>query len=161
MNVVLKLLGGIAALLAIFACVIVLLTFTPLSSTPIGQSVHGMLGFGTNAATNAALDASGIKSKAEDALYSNAADIAAQTGMSEDQVNQAIDSLDINSWSVTSLPSGVKETGSQNVSYGGVSAEVTTYDDPSYISVTAEGQTFTLEVPESAQEYMSLLEYVG
>ena len=40
MNVVLKLLGGLAALLAILACVIVLFTFTPLSSTPIGQSVH-------------------------------------------------------------------------------------------------------------------------
>ena len=119
-----------------------------------------MLGFGTNAVTNAAIDASGIKTKAEDALYSNAADIAAQTGMSESQVNQAIDSLDIENWSITSLPSDVEATGSQSVSYGGVSAEVTTYDDPSYISVTAEGQTFTLEVPESAQEYMSLLGYL-
>ena len=158
MKVMLRLLGGIAALLAILACVIVLFTFTPLSSSPLGQSVQGLLGFGTNAATNAAIDASGIKTKAEDALYSNAADIAAQTGMSESQVNQAIDSLDIENWSVTSLPSDVEETGSQSISYGGVSA--TTYDDPSYISVTAEGQTFTLEVPESAQEYMSLLGYL-
>lgn len=160
MKVMLRLLGGIAALLAILACVIVLFTFTPLSSSPLGQSVQGLLGFGTNAATNAAIDASGIKTKAEDALYSNVADIAAQTGMSESQVNQAIDSLDIENWSVTSLPSDVEETGSQSISYGGVSAEVTTYDDPSYISVTAEGQTFTLEVPESAQEYMSLLGYL-
>ena len=160
MKVMLRLLGGIAALLAILACVIVLFTFTPLSSSPLGQSVQGMLGCGTNAVTNAAIDASGIKTKAEDALYSNAADIAAQTGMSESQVNQAIDSLDIENWSITSLPSDVEATGSQSVSYGGVSAEVTTYDDPSYISVTAEGQTFTLEVPESAQEYMSLLGYL-
>ena len=104
MNVVLKLLGGIAALLALFACAIVLFTFTPLSSTPLGQSMQDMLGSGTNAATNAAIDASGIKTKAEDALYGNAAEIAAQTGMSEDQVNQAIDKLDIDSWAVTSLP---------------------------------------------------------
>lgn len=160
MNVVLKLLGGLAALLAILACVIVLFTFTPLSSTPIGQSVHGMLGLGTNAATNAAIDASGIKSKAEDTLYANASDIAAQTGMSEERVNQAIDNLDINNWSVTSLPNDAKETGTQAVNYGGISAEVTTYEDPSYITVSAEGQTFTLEVPNSAQDYLSLLGYL-
>ena len=59
MNAVLKILGGIAALLAIFACVVVLCTFTPLSTTPVGQSVQSFLGVGTNAATNAALDASG------------------------------------------------------------------------------------------------------
>ena len=51
MNAVLKILGGIAALLAIFACVVVLCTFTPLSTTPVGQSVQGFLGVGTNAAT--------------------------------------------------------------------------------------------------------------
>lgn len=160
MNVVLKLLGGIAALLAMFACAIILFTFTPLSSTPLGQSMQDMLGSGTNAATNAAIDASGIKTKAEDALYGNAAEIAAQTGMSEDQVNQAIDNLDIDSWAVTSLPSDAQESGSQSVNYGGISAEVTTYNDPSYISVTAEGQTFTLSVPASAQEYLPLLDYL-
>ena len=79
-----------------------------------------MLGLGTNAATNAAIDASGIKSKAEDTLYANASDIAAQTGMSEEQVNQAIDNLDINNWSVTSLPNDAKETGTQAVNYGGI-----------------------------------------
>lgn len=114
----------------------------------------------TNAATNAAIDASGIKSKAEDTLYANASDIAAQTGMSEEQVNQAIDNLDINNWSVTSLPNDAKETGTQAVNYGGISAEVTTYEDPSYITVSAEGQTFTLEVPNSAQDYLSLLGYL-
>lgn len=78
MNAVLKILGGIAALLAIFACVVVLCTFTPLSTTPVGQSVQGFLGVGTNAATNVALDASGVKAKAEDALYSNASVIASK-----------------------------------------------------------------------------------
>lgn len=160
MNAVLKILGGIAALLAIFACVVVLCTFTPLSTTPVGQSVQSFLGVGTNAATNAALDASGIKTKAEDALYSNAATIASKTGMSESEVNKAIDDLDIESWSVTSLPANASETGSQSVNYGGISAEVITYDDPSYITVTSEGQTFTLSVPQSAQDYVSLLQYL-
>lgn len=80
--------------------------------------------------------------------------------MSEEQVNQAIDNLDINNWSVTSLPNDAKETGTQAVNYGGISAEVTTYEDPSYITVSAEGQTFTLEVPNSAQDYLSLLGYL-
>ena len=52
-----------------------------------------------------------LSTKAEDTLYANASDIAAQTGMSEEQVNQAIDNLDINNWSVTSLPNDAKETG--------------------------------------------------
>ena len=131
-----------------------------MSTTPVGQSVQSFLGVGTNAATNAALDASGIKTKAEDALYSNAATIASKTGMSEAEVNKAIDDLDIESWSVTSLPANASETGSQSVNYGGISAEVTTYDDPSYITVTSEGQTFTLSVPQSAQDYVSLLQYL-
>lgn len=80
--------------------------------------------------------------------------------MSEAEVNKTIDNLDIESWSVTSLPANASETGSQSVNYGGISAEVTTYDDPSYITVTSEGQTFTLSVPQSAQDYVSLLQYL-
>ena len=53
-----------------------------------------------------------------------------------------------------------KKQGTQAVNYGGISAEVTTYEDPSYITVSAEGQTFTLEVPNSAQDYLSLLGYL-
>lgn len=112
-------------------------------------------------AVNAALDASGVKTQAEDALRSHVADIAAATGLSEDQVSAAIDSLDIDSWAVTSLPANVRETGSVDVAYQGVDATVTTYDDPSYVTVDALGQNITLEVPASAQQYLSLLGYLS
>lgn len=160
MKIVMRTLMGIVILLAVLACAVVLFTFTPLSTTPVGQAFQGMMGVGQNAATNAAIDASGIKSQAEDALRSNSSSIASATGMSESEVNRAIDELDIESWSVTSLPSDAQETGTQNITYGGVSAQVTTYSDPSYVSVTAEGQTFTLSVPSSAQQYVSLLQYL-
>lgn len=119
-----------------------------------------MLGAGQNAATNAALDASGVKTKAEDALRDNASAIASETGMSEAAVNQAIDELNIEDWQVVSLPKDAQATGTQNVTYGGISAEVITYSDPSYISVKAQGQTFTLAVPDSAQQYASLIGYL-
>ena len=160
MKYVLRFLIGLVVLLAAAACAIVLLTFTPLSSTPVGQAFQGMIGVGQNAATNAAIDASGIKSQAEDALRENASSIAAETGMSEAEVNQAIDELNIQDWAVTSLPDDAQATGTQNVSYGGVNAQITTYTDPSYISVQAQGQTFTLSVPQSAQQYLPLLGYL-
>lgn len=160
MNTFLKIVGGIAAFLAVIALLIVLFLLTPLSSTPVGQGFSGLLGVGTNSVTNAAIDASGIKSKAEDALLENASTIAKRTGMSEAQVNKAIKELDLESWTVTSLPKNAQETGSQSIDYGGVSAEVTTYSDPSYITVSSSGQTFTLAVPENSQEYISLLQYL-
>ena len=47
------------------------------------------------AATNAAIDATGLKDKAKSALEDNKANIAAATGLSESQVDQAIDELSI------------------------------------------------------------------
>ena len=160
MKVVLKGIAVLAGLLALLACAIVLFTFTPLSSMPAGQAFQGIMGVGQNAATNAALDASGIKTQADDMLRDNAAAIAAQTGMSEAQVNRAIDELNIESWSVTTLPADAQPTATQSISYGGVTAQLTTYSDPSYITLEASGQSFTLAVPQSAQDYLSLLDYL-
>ena len=116
----------------------------------------GLFEGGKNAAANAALDVSGLKSKAESALRGNADRIAEATGMSSSQVDAAIDALDIQSWEVTSLPEGAEKTGSANVSYSG-----TTYDDPSVVTVTAMGQDITLAVPDSAQSYLPFLSYLG
>ena len=121
----------------------------------------GLFEDGKNAATNAALDVSGLKSKAESALRGSADRIAEATGMSSSQVDAAIDALDIQSWEVTSLPAGVKATGSANVSHGGTDATVTTYDDPSVVTVNAYGQDITLAVPDSAQSYLPFLSYLG
>lgn len=111
-------------------------------------------------ATNAAIDVSGIKQKAEDKLKENREEIAAATGLSLDQVDAAIVDLDIGSWKATVLPSNAQSTGSFETSYGGMSGTVTTYTDPSYVTVESSGQTITLEVPDSAQSYLAYLSYL-
>ncbi len=116
---------------------------------------------GKNAAANAALDATGLKSKAKAALENNRDKIAAATGMSDAEVDAAIAGLDIDSWEVTSLPDGATETGTSSISYGGTDATVTTYDDPSVVTVDAYGQKVTLAVPASAQDYLPYLGYLG
>ncbi len=121
----------------------------------------GLFEGGKNAAANAALDVSGLKTKAENALRSNVDRISEATGLPASQVDAAIDALDIQNWEVTSLPAGVSKTGSAEVSYGGTDATITTYDDPSVVTVNAMGQDVTLAVPESAQDYLPFLSYLG
>lgn len=151
--------------IALSAIVIALGAFTLLGNTllkdsPIMDAIEEATGGAGNAAANLALDASGIKGKAESALRENVSSIAAATGMSESQVEAAIDNLDISSWQVTSLPDDARATGTSNVTYQGVDAVLTTYDDPSYVTVETHGQRVTLAVPASAQRYVPLLGYL-
>lgn len=111
-------------------------------------------------AANALIDATGIKGQADSALRQNASSIAAATGLSESQVNAAIDQLDISSWSVTTLPAGATPTGSFTTTYQGNQATVTTYSDPSYVSLGIGGQDVALAVPASAQAYIPYLSYL-
>lgn len=152
----------------IFAFIVVVGIFGILPQLGIGSPfanfenpLSGILEGGKNAATNAAIDASGLKAKAKSALEGNRDKIAAATGMSEGEVDAAIDALDIDSWEATSLPAGVTETGSSSLSYGGTNATITTYDDPTVVTVNAMGQDVTLSVPESAQDYLPYLSYLG
>lgn len=140
---------GIAVLLGIFSAAWTL----ALNGTPLEDAI------GTGIA-NAALDASGVKSSIDEALRSNVGSIAAATGLSNEQVETAIDELAIESWSATTLPESASVSGTFFTSYRGASATVTTYADPSYITVEAYGQDLTLAVPESAQQYLSLLAYL-
>jgi hypothetical protein len=128
------------------------------STTQLGNAnpISGI----TNAVTNAVIDQSGIKDKIESALRDNASTIASSTGLSESQVNKAIDDLDIQDWTATDLPSDATVAETYNGNYGGTEATVTTYDDPSYVTVTADDQEVTLSVPESAQQYVSYLQYL-
>lgn len=122
-----------------------------------GTPLEDLIG---NGVANAALDATGVKGQMDTALRENAASIAAAVDMSEDEVLAAIDQLDISSWSVATLPAGASATGTFEATYQGASATVTTYDDPSYITVDALGQELTFSVPEGAQEYLPLLAYL-
>lgn len=114
----------------------------------------------TNKAANAALDASGVKSKADSMLRSKAGQISEKTGLPVSTVNSMIDNLNIESWQVTSLPSDAVATGTTSMNYDGVSATVTTYDDPSVVTVNTGAGPVTLEVPDSAQGYIGYLGYL-
>lgn len=114
-----------------------------------------------NAATNEAIDRSGIKQKVQQALLDHSSDIAAQTGVSESVVNSAIDQMDIPDWKVTSAPSNAQVQSTNQVSAEGISGQITTYTDPSIISVSGMGQDITLSVPQSAQPYVGYLQYLS
>ncbi len=122
-----------------------------------GSPLENMLG---NGIANAALDASGVKGNIDSMLREHVSDIASATGLSESQITSAIDQLNISSWSVVTLPADASATGSFNTTYRGASATVTTYADPSYVTVDALGEELTLAVPQSAQHYLPLLAYL-
>lgn len=111
-------------------------------------------------AANAAIDATGIKGQIDSALRSNTGRIAQQTGLPESVVEGMIDGLDVESWKVVPLPAGASATNTSNVSYGGYDAKVTTYDDPSVVTVATDSGEITLEVPANAQGYLQYLQYM-
>lgn len=112
-------------------------------------------------AVNAAIDASGIKKIIQNALESNKESIASALGISVQDAQSVIEDLDIESWSITTLPDDAQETSSYSTSVDGTSATVTLYDDSSYVTVEAYGQSITLSVPESAQSYLPYLSYIS
>ena len=122
--------------------------------------VFAFSGTGSGPASDLANDAKGLKDKAKSALEGSKASIAAATGLSESQVDQAIEQLDIDGWQAASLPSTATATGTIDGNALGINGTVTTYDDPGYVSVEVYGQTVTLAVPESAQAYLPYLAYV-
>lgn len=131
-----------------------------LAQNGVDNPVSDAAGQAANNAANAALDASGVKGRIDSALRDNAGAIAEKAGLPVSAVNGMIDGIDIESWQVTSLPSGVVETGSSSIDYGGASATITTYDDPSVVTVQTDAGAVTMEVPESAQGYLQYLEHL-
>ena len=111
-------------------------------------------------AANAALDATGIKDRADKALRSNVDEISRQTGIPAPMVNSMVDDLDIPSWKVVKLPDGATASSTSSIDYEGYSADITTYDDPSVITISTDVGSVTLEVPESAQGYAQYLKYL-
>ncbi len=110
---------------------------------------------------NAAIDASGVKNTIHQELTARTSDIAQATGMTETQVSSAINDLAIDEWTATTLPSTTTPTATYDGSNFGVDGVLTTYDDPSYVTVEAYGQTITFDVPASAQAYLPYLGYLA
>lgn len=109
---------------------------------------------------NAAIDSSGAKDKIEDALYDNVDEISKRTGLPKSEVKKKIGDLDISSWKATSLPADAKEKGTDTISYKGTPTKVTTYDDPSIVTIDTGGVAVTFEVPPSAQGSLDYLKYM-
>ena len=103
------------------------------------------------------MDITGAKSEAASLLKDNISSISEATGLSQADCTQILNSLDIDSWEVTSLPSSVTETGSYSGTIAGISGTITLYDDPEYITLITDDQTITMKIPESAQVYLSYL----
>lgn len=114
-----------------------------------------------NAAVNVALDASGAKNRVQDALESRVDEISAATGLSTAEVQRGIDNLAVQEWQVTDLPDDAQAASTFDGSAAGIDGTLTTYADPSYVSVNAYGQDLTLSVPESAQPYLGYLDYLS
>lgn len=146
--------------IVVVAAIVVLVGGIALDKNGVENPVSDAANTATVGAANAALDASGIKERIDDALHENAGEIASRTGLPETMVNGMIDGLDVPSWKVTTLPGDVQQTGATDISYGGYDATITTYDDPSVITVDTDQGNLTLEVPKSAQGYIQYLQYL-
>lgn len=155
-----KTLDGVLMGIVVVFGILSVLSNTLLAGTPLASAFQQLGGDAGAAAANAALDASGIKGKIDSELRAHTGDIASATGLSENQVENIINQIDISSWSVTTLPADATVAGSFQTSYQGTNVTVTTYTDPSYVSINPRGQTITLAVPESSQSYVSYLSYL-
>ena len=113
-----------------------------------------------NDALNTALDASGVKERIDSELRTRAGQAAELLGVPQSVADGIVDSLAVKDWQITSLPDTANETGAYAVQIEGTSAQITTYDDPSIVTVDAFGQSVTMAVPASAQAYLPYLEYL-
>ena len=73
-------------------------------------------------------------------------------------VDAMIDDLDIQSWQVATLPAGAVPTGSVDLDHEGTAITLTTYDDPSIVTVRTAAGAVTLSVPASAQSTIRTLQ---
>ena len=111
-------------------------------------------------ATNTLIDLSGIKGRIDSEVRAKASEVASESGGPQAVVDNIVDSVAIEDWQATSLPPDAVETGTYDVVSDDMSAKVTTYEDPSVVTVEAYGQTITMEVPESAQSYVPFIKYL-
>ena len=114
----------------------------------------------TNGSLNTLIDITGVKGHVDSTLRQKTGELAEQLGISQSAANEMVDSLAIQDWRVTTLPADAVETGTSAVKAGNVDAAITTYEDPSLITVGAYGLSLTLEAPESAQIYTPFLRYI-
>ena len=114
-----------------------------------------------NGVINTVIDASGVNDRIDSALRAKGAEIAEEYNSPPAMVTKVIDDLDIKDWKAVTLPENSKQTGTYSFTYENTPIQLTTYEDPSVVTVVAYDQTVTMEVPESARSYVSLAEDLG
>jgi len=113
-----------------------------------------------NGIVNGIIDITGVKGTLDSELRKRTGALASQLGISESAADGIVDSLAIKEWKATTLPAGVQERSTNTIETERITADVTTYDDPSYVTISAYGVGITLEVPESARTYTPLIELI-
>ena len=121
-------------------------------------SAPGPLDTARDGAVNTILDVSGFKARLDSALHDQAAQLSEASGIPEETIIEAADGLQITEWKVTTLPESAVEADKYEIKSEALTAEVITYEDPTLITVTAYGFPVTMEVPESARDYLQFSE---
>ena len=99
-----KTFGGVLMGIVVVFGILSVLCSTLLAGTPLASTLQQLGGGAGATAANVALDASGIKGKLDSELRSHAGDIAAATGLSEGQVEDIINQIDIKAQTSRSQP---------------------------------------------------------
>ncbi len=131
-----------------------------LASKGLDNPVSDLTERATLDATNAAIDASGIKGRIDGALRDNTQEISKRTGLPAEAVSKMIDDINIQDWHVAPLPDDAQAKSTSEVSYGGYDATITTYENIPLITIATDMGTATFEVPKDAQEYLPYLDYL-
>lgn len=147
-----RIVGTVLVLVIIFAVAAVLLLsngFATKAGDPLADVKNGVV--------NTVIDATGMKTRLDQSVRKTASEAAAKWGIPQSMVDGVVDQVDITEWKVTSLPDGVTQQGTYSFNLDDTTAQITTYDDPSVVTLNIYGQTVTMEAPESAQGFVSLL----
>ena len=103
------------------------------------------------ATINGILDRSGAKERLEAEMYAHADDVAESAGIPVELVNTGIELLNVTEWKAVDLPAEYRD---QQVT-------LTTYDDPSLVTLGIWNQSVCFKVPESTQTFTTLAPYAS
>ncbi len=143
-------------IITLVVVVIIVVVAIAVISNDETNPLNGLANEAKATATNSIMD-TGIAGQIEDLINSHVDDIANITGLSTSQIESAVEDLNIDEWTAISLPDGAVATRTVDANAYGIDGTITLYEDPSYITLEAFGQTITFEIPESAQALLSFL----
>ena len=114
-----------------------------------------------SAAINEILDRSGAKERLEAEMYAHADAVAESAGIPVELVNSGIEMLNVTEWEAVDLPADAEETATFRTKYRDQQVTLTTYNDPSLVSLEVWNQSVCFKVPESTQTFTMLAPYAS